>query len=116
MNAPPANSPTLVVPRHSLLLIGSIVFACTQAQSVFSQSSPADGPWTGSIRCQLDVDTETYKRHETQTWTITGPPLPSTAGVRVYPATWSATGEGSLHRAQGSQRISIQWKVDVPPK
>jgi hypothetical protein len=55
-----------------------------------------------------------YTRKETQTWTFTGA-APTTSGdFLIYPATWTASGEGSSHRAQGSNLLNAQWTVTVP--
>lgn len=79
-----------------------------------SQPSPADGPWSGSVQCVLDVQLTTYTRQETQTWTLTGDAPTSDGDFRIYNATWTVTGQGSLKKAQGQHLITTTWTVNVP--
>jgi hypothetical protein len=47
-------------------------------------------------------------------WTMTGR-TPSVEGAfRVYAATWSAAGGGSLQRTTGTQTLTAQWATNVP--
>ena len=88
--------------------------ALTMASPAFSQSAPSPGVgWSGSARCQLSVQGPGYSDSETHTWTITGPATVEGA-FRVYPATWSVTGSGSLQRTQGSQTLAAQWTINAP--
>jgi hypothetical protein len=81
---------------------------------VYAQS-PADGPWSGSIQCSLDMEQPGYSRHEIQTWTLTGEAATIQGAMRVYPATWTVTGQGALQRPQGARAANAQWNVSVPP-
>ena len=82
----------------------------------FAQSPP-DGPWSGSIQCQLDVDQSGYARHETQTWTLTSTtPTGKNGDMQIYPAVWTVQGEGNARRAAGQQASDAQWKINVAPQ
>jgi len=96
----------------------ALLIAMAAGSAVFSaaQTSPADGPWVGMVQSTLDVQTPTYRRQETHTWTLTGE-APTTEGeFRIYTAMWSVTGEGSFKKSQGAQLISTTWTVNVPPR
>ena len=68
--------------------------------------------WTGTVQCQLNVQTNDYSHQEVQTWTVTGSPIDDTK--TVYPATWSVSGQGGLQRAQGGQVLAGRWNSNVP--
>ena len=81
--------------------------------SVLAQS-PADGPWVGSIQCQVDEEQQGYSRHEVQTWRLTSStPTSKNGAMQIYPATWTVSGKGSAR--QESRKSSAQWAVAVPP-
>jgi hypothetical protein len=81
---------------------------------VYGQS-PADGPWSGSIQCDLNIQEPNYSRQETQTWTLTGQKLGPNGDIRIFEAMWKASGQGrSLLKGQGAQ-ILATWTVSVPP-
>jgi hypothetical protein len=65
--------------------------------------APAARTWNGKVECRVELaDTRT----ETQIWTLTGA-APTTAGiVSNYPATWTASGNGSGSRGE--------WALEVP--
>jgi hypothetical protein len=55
---------------------------------------------------------------ETQTWALTGaaPVSGGTPGtIAVYPATWTATSQGSTQRLLPTQKFAAQWKGASPP-
>ncbi|HUL83309.1 MAG TPA: hypothetical protein VL131_14260, partial [Gammaproteobacteria bacterium] len=108
-------SSALRVSPFSACLSALAALAGTLAFSVLAQS-PADGPWSGQIQCQADVQQEGYSRRETQTWTLTGnTPISKSGAMQIYPATWSVSGQGSIRRAQEARTSSTQWAVAVPP-
>ena len=80
----------------------------------FSQSNPADGPWSGFIQCKLDVEQPGYSRHEIQTWTLTGQP-PRNEGMWIHAATWAYSGGGRIEKVQPPQTTNFQWNINVPP-
>src|ERR1044071_893102 len=82
--------------------------------SAFAQSS-VDGPWAGSIQCQLDVEQSGYSRHEIQSWTLTGGAPSNQSDIRVYPAIWTVQGQGGLQRPAGLRAGNAQWTVNIPP-
>src|SRR4051812_13396129 len=90
----------------SLLLVGAVALpAAAQTQS------PADPPWSGWAQCRLDTHGQGYSSQQTHTWTITGG-VPTVQGaMRLYPATWTVSGSGSLERTQGSQTLTAQWTI-----
>ena len=73
------------------------------------QSSASNGPWSGWARCQINVSGQRYGDQQTHTWMITGGTPTLTGAFRVYPATWSVVGGGSLQHTQGSQTLVAQW-------
>jgi ELWxxDGT repeat protein len=90
------------------------VAAGTHALPMRAQPTPADGPWSGTIQCVLDVQTGAYQRQETQTWTLLADAPTPSGDFRIYKAIWTATGNGSLKKSQGQQLISTTWSVNVP--
>ena len=101
--------------KQRLFLLVTMMIAL--AIPAFSQSTFADGPWSGSVTCQLDIDQISYKRQETQTWTLTGKKLPPNGDMRIYEATWAVTGQGEYLTQQNSQGMQVlnKWTVNVPP-
>ena len=71
--------------------------------------NPADGPWSGSIQCQLDVEQPGYSRHEAQTWTLTGD-VPTVQGaMRVVSGHLDSEGtrrSATSSRTPGSSTLS----------
>jgi hypothetical protein len=101
----------LVRPRVAVALLLAFL-----GISAFAQSNPADGPWSGSIQCQLDVQQQGYERHETQTWKLTSSmPVGKNGDMRLYSAVWSVTGQGGYQRAMGQRASLAQWNINVPP-
>src|SRR5687768_8399036 len=88
--------------------VAAVRFFCLVgcASAALAQSSPADGPWSGSVQCVLDVQLATYSRQETQTWTLTGAAPAREGGFRTYDATWAVTGVGRVN--------ATAWTVNVP--
>ena len=80
-----------------------------------AQSSAADAQWTGQVVCQLNLQSQGYTRQETQTWTITnGAPRTGPGAARLFPATWTVTGTGSVQKTQNGQTFTAQWNTNVP--
>ncbi|HEY1261964.1 MAG TPA: hypothetical protein VGF06_00485, partial [Terriglobales bacterium] len=103
-------------PRSNITakFLGPLLLAL--ATAAVSQSSPADGPWSGQIQCQLHVQQAGYTRDETQTWTLAGNmPVGKNGDMQLYPATWSATGQGGLQKTLGMRASMAQWSLSVPP-
>ena len=78
-------------------------------------ASLPDGPWSGQVRCELDVQQAGYARHETQTWTLTGEKLAPNGVMRIYGAMWTYAGSGKLERVQDARTVSAHWEIKVPP-
>ena len=94
------------------IALASLVLAASTA----AQTSPADGPWTGQVVCQLNLQSQGYTRQETQTWTITNGASKAGPGAgRLFPATWVVTGTGSVQKTQNGQTFTAQWTTNVPP-
>src|SRR5437667_7098502 len=75
----------------------------------------ADGPWSGSIQCQVNVDLNDFSRHETQTWTLTGKKLAPNGQMRIYEAAWTVTGQGQfLARSGQTTAVLTKWTMNVP--
>ena len=81
------------------------------ATTAFAQSAAT---WSGQVQCQLDDQDQYYSRHEVQTWMITGANPTIQGAMHLYPASWSATGQGALQRTQGEQIRNLQWTTNVP--
>src|SRR5689334_4059941 len=82
------------------LIIATLLLA--PAIYTYAQS-PAGGPWSGSIQCQLDVQLQSYVRHEVQTWTLTGELSKAAIAGNTpkFGATWTYTGQGGFQRIEG---------------
>jgi hypothetical protein len=93
------------------------VMLATLAMPAAAQTASADGPWSGSVQCQLDVEDLNYSRHEVQTWTLTGKKLPPNGDMRIYAAEWTASGQGKyVMHPPGQGLVVTQWAVHVPPE
>jgi len=78
--------------------------------SVIPQTlSPADGPWSGSAQCQVNVQGPGYSDQQTHSWTVAGSSPTPQGAIRLFAGTWSVTGNGSLQRTQGNQTLKAQW-------
>ncbi len=101
--------------RLSLLLcVASVTMSGMPA---YSQASPADGPWSGWVQCDHDVQAPGYQRRETQTWKLaTHTPVGMNGTImNLYSATWEATGGGKINRSDGQRTFTGQWALKVPP-
>jgi hypothetical protein len=85
------------------LLIIAVPFAAAQ-QSAASQAS-----WAGWARCEIKVSGQGYSDQQTHTWVLGGGSPTVSGAFRVYPATWSVVGGGSLQHSQGTQTLVAQW-------
>ncbi len=72
-------------------------------------TAPAQPSWSGWARCQISVSGQGYTDQQTHTWMLNGGTPTVTGAFRVYPATWSVVGGGSLQRTQGNQTLTAQW-------
>lgn len=96
------------LPR-TLVLIMCCFFPAAAQQS--KSSAPSTAPWSGWARCEINVNGQGYSDQQTQTWIITGAKSSVSGAFRVYPATWSVVGGGSLQRTQGNQTLMAQWST-----
>ena len=71
-------------------------------------------PWSGWVQCQVLVRGDGYSHHETQTWTITGPPNVQ-GNVEEYPTAWAVSGQGSMQREIRGTTQAAQWSVSGAP-
>jgi hypothetical protein len=85
------------------VLIVCVPFAAAQ-QSAGSQAS-----WAGWARCEIKVSGQGYSDQQTHTWVLGGGSPTVSGAFRVYPATWSVVGGGSLQHSQGTQTLVAQW-------
>ena len=102
------------LPRRSTwLAIGTV--SCVLAMEVTSAQTrnAADGPWVGWVRCDITAQGAGYTDRQTHTWVITGG-APRVEGVfRIYPATWTVVGGGSLQtRTQPPSNVTGQWTTN----
>jgi hypothetical protein len=56
-------------------VIRALRLAAFAALPLAAQPSPADGPWSGSVRCEIDVSTGSYSRREPHIWPLTAAAL-----------------------------------------
>ena len=101
---------------YAITQIGlALVAVCLLAVSppVFA-ATPQEAAWSGQATCAVNVQSPGYSYQETQTWTIT-PGAPTLQGqMQVYPASWSASGNGATQRPQGAQALQATWNSTVP--
>ena len=103
----------IAIPHRSGWLV-VVVLSCVLPIEVASAQTPnpADGPWAGWIRCQVTAQGQGYSDQQTHTWIMSGG-APRVEGVfRIYPATWSVVGGGSLQRTQGANIVTAQWATN----
>lgn len=87
-----------------ILSLGIAPLADAQQSGAGSQAN-----WNGWARCEISVSGQGYSDQQTQTWTLTGGAPTMEGAFRVYPATWSVVGGGSVQRSQGTQTLTAQW-------
>src|SRR5216683_3209192 len=101
---------------HCRVFLSMVVLFLVIGSSAFAQTPSSDGPWSGQVVCQLNMQSQGYTRQETQTWTITnGAPKPGPGAGRLFPATWTVAGTGSVQKTQNGQTFTAQWNTNVPP-
>jgi hypothetical protein len=81
--------------------------------SAAAQQSTPQPPWSGWARCEINVSGQGYSDKQTHTWTISSSASALIGAFRVYPATWSVAGSGSLQHTQGSQTLAAQWATNA---
>lgn len=98
-----------------LLLVAILSSAVTERG--LTQTSAADGPWAGWAQCQLTAQAQGYANQQTHTWVLTGTTPTVDGTFRLYPATWTVTGQGSRQRVMGDGRTVVeQWTTAGPPR
>ena len=97
---------------HVALMLPLFVLLGVSAKPLFSQSA-AGASWSGQAQCQVTVQGPGYSHQETHTWTLSGGPPTQSGAMRIYAATWSVTGGGSLTRTQGTQTLQAQWTTNA---
>ncbi len=100
--------PTANLTRLALALTVSIALIPSAAAQL---STASQAPWAGWARCEINVSGQGYSDQQTHTWMITGGTPTVSGAFRVYPATWSVVGGGSLQRTQGKQTLRAQWST-----
>jgi hypothetical protein len=96
-----------------LQMLSSFLLLVTLAAPVYSQSSATPPAWSGWARCEVAVQGPGYTDRQTHTWTLSGGTPTVEGAFRIYPATWSVVGSGSLQRTQGNQSLMAQWATNV---
>lgn len=100
--------------KRTSLVFTWLVFVLTMGTVSFSQSSAINGPWSGWAQCQITVQGPySYSHSETHTWTLTGGQPTIQGAMRIHPATWKVTGQGSFTKTQGAQTLSAQWTTNA---
>jgi hypothetical protein len=62
--------------------------------------------WVGSIQCTATANDPSYQWDETQNWDVGGVPTTGTAGSVIYPANFTAGGNGSKQNAPS-------WRINA---
>jgi hypothetical protein len=91
-------------------VMSSLVLVVVCAAAVRAQP-PAT--WSGWARCDVAVQGPGYSDRQTHTWTMAGGTPTVEGAFRIYPASWSVVGAGSLQRTQGTQSLTAQWAANV---
>jgi hypothetical protein len=78
------------------------------------QPAPSQSAWAGWARCRIDVTGPGYTDQQTHTWTMTGGAPTVEGAFRIFPATWSVVGGGSLQKTVGTQTLVAQWSTNSP--
>ena len=90
---------------------GALAFSL--AAGAANAQTAAEGSWTGSVQCRIDVSGAAYERHEEQSWTLTGEAPRIEGAMRIYPAVWKASGRGTA--STNTRRPSgAEWTAEVP--
>ena len=109
--APTTGRKTMGVPQT--LLLPPIFFFCFCTFAIFSFAATPQSitsGWSGTAQCKVSVQgPNNYTHQETHTWQLTGGTPTAQGVIRLYPATWSVTGQGSFQKTQGAQSLSAQW-------
>jgi hypothetical protein len=95
----------------SALLFSYVVVFCVVPLASM-QTAPAPPVWAGWARCQIDIQGPGYTERQTHTWAMSGGGPSLEGAFRIYPATWSVVGAGSLNRTQGNQTLTAQWAIN----
>lgn len=95
----------LGTPAKLFLLLLLLIVASIPS---LSQTS-LNHPWSGQAQCKISVQGPGYSHQETHTWTMSGGASTLQGAIHLFPASWSVTGEGSLHKSQGTQTLDAQW-------
>jgi len=69
--------------------------------------------WSGGAQCQIEVQGPGYTHQETHSWTLSGNPPIKQGAMKIYSATWSVSGQGSLDRTQGAQTLKAEWTTNA---
>ena len=96
-----------------LKLLVVISYVAALAPWAVAQASAPQAPWSGWARCEITVTGQGYSDQQTHTWRISSGSSTVTGAFRVYPATWSVVGSGSVQHAQGNQTSTAQWTTDA---
>jgi len=92
-----------------VLLWSLLVLTCSSV----AQQSTTQEPWGGWARCEINVSGQGYSDKQTHTWMINGTASMVSGAFRVYPATWSVVGSGSVQKTQGTQTLVAQWATNA---
>jgi Fibronectin type III domain len=102
------------MPNPRLTLIALVATLLISLPSLTAaQQSASEGPWSGWARCEINVSGQGYSDKQTHTWTISSSASVASGAFRVYPATWSVAGSGSLQHTQGTQTLTAQWATSA---
>jgi hypothetical protein len=93
---------------------GTLVLGLSASAAIAPLAAAQAGPnWNGWARCQIVVSGPGYSDQQSHSWTLTGAPATAQGAIRIYPATWTDVGSGSLQRTQGSQSLAAKWTTSA---
>ena len=99
--------------RSKLSLIALVSYVAALTTWAVAQAQTPQAPWSGWARCEITVTGQGYNDQQTHTWMISGSSSVVTGAFRVYPATWSVVGSGSVQHTQDNQTSMAQWTTNA---
>jgi hypothetical protein len=114
MQKPPGLHERKLMSKSNLtrLALASLTLIALASLTTAQQSTP-QAPWAGWARCAINVSGQGYSDQQTHTWTINSSASTVSGAFRVYPATWSVAGSGSVQHTQGNQSSVAQWATSA---
>jgi hypothetical protein len=99
--------------KSKLALLAFALSVLIALASLAAAQQSTQAPWAGWARCEIHVSGQGYSDQQTHTWTISSSASTVSGAFRVYPATWSVAGSGSVQHTQGNQTSVAQWATSA---